>query len=232
MKRLAFVACVAAAASAVAADATWYDAGTGIWDLTALNWNGGADAWTAGDKAVFAGTGGVVTVEGEVDASGIAFNSSNYVVNATAGSWITNSAAQAYFGMTVAEGQTATLNANLRMSGATFRKYGKGDHFEINIEYCTCPSLEGKCLILADPMLATGSSILLAYGKLVEQGGEPACTHFVCPIASRYAVEDLSKTLPDSVTLWVAAIDEELTSHSYIVPGLGDAGDLAFGEKL
>ena len=126
MKRLAFVACVAAAASAVAADATWYDAGTGIWDLTALNWNGGADAWTAGDKAVFAGTGGVVTVEGEVDASGIAFNSSNYVVNATAGSWITNSAAQAYFGMTVAEGKTATINANLRMNGATFRKYGKG----------------------------------------------------------------------------------------------------------
>ena len=115
---------------------------------------------------------------------------------------------------------------------AAFRKYGKGDHFEINIEYCTCPSTEGKCLILADPMLATGSSILLAYGKLVEQGGEPASTHFVCPIASRYAVEDLSKTLPDSVTLWVAAIDEELTSHSYIVPGLGDAGDLAFGSKL
>ena len=121
------VSCVAAvAASAVAADATWYDDGTGIWDLTALNWNGGADAWTAGDKAVFAGTGGVVTVDGKVDVSGITFNASNYVVNATAGSWITNSAAQAYFGMTVAEGQTATLNANLRMSGATFRKYGKG----------------------------------------------------------------------------------------------------------
>ena len=121
------VSCVAAVAvSAAAADATWYDDGTGIWDLTALNWNGGTSAWTAGDKAVFAGTGGVVTVEGEVEASGITFNSSNYVVNATAGSWITNSAAQAYFGMTVAEGQKATLNANLRMSGATFRKYGRG----------------------------------------------------------------------------------------------------------
>ena len=127
MKKTLLIGCVAAvAASAAAADATWYDDGTGIWDLTALNWNGGVDAWTAGDKAVFSGTGGVVTVEGVVDASGITFNSSNYVVNATAGSWITNSAEQAHFDVTVAEGKTATLNANMRMSGATFRKYGKG----------------------------------------------------------------------------------------------------------
>ena len=115
---------------------------------------------------------------------------------------------------------------------AAFRKYGKGDYFEIRADYCTCPSLEGKVLILADTMLATGSSIEIGIQKLLQEGGEPSHIHLVCPIASRYAVEHLSKTLGDNCTLWVAAVDEELTSHSYIVPGLGDAGDLAFGEKL
>ncbi|MBP5689952.1 MAG: uracil phosphoribosyltransferase [Bacteroidales bacterium] len=115
---------------------------------------------------------------------------------------------------------------------AAFRKYGKGDWFEIKIDYCTTPTLEGKALVIADTMLATGASIEIAYNKLREEGGEPVHTHFVCPIASRYAVEYLQKKLPSNTTLWVAAIDEELTSHSYIVPGLGDAGDLAFGEKL
>lgn len=115
---------------------------------------------------------------------------------------------------------------------AAFRKYGKGDWFEIKIDYCTTPSLEGKALVIADTMLATGASIEIAYNKLREEGGEPVHTHFVCPIASRYAVEYLQKKLPANTTLWVAAIDEELTSHSYIVPGLGDAGDLAFGDKL
>ena len=115
---------------------------------------------------------------------------------------------------------------------AAFRKYGKGDHFRIHIEYCTCPSIEGKHLVLADTMLATGASIELALNRLIEDGGQPCHTHLVCPISSRYAVEYLQKKLGDEVTLWTAAIDEELTSHSYIVPGLGDAGDLAFGEKL
>lgn len=115
---------------------------------------------------------------------------------------------------------------------AAFRKYGKGDYFEIKIDYCTTPEITGKTLIIADTMLATGSSIEIAYNKLLEEGGEPAHTHLVCPIASRYAIEYLEKKLPANVTLWVAAIDEELTSHSYIVPGLGDAGDLAFGGKL
>ena len=115
---------------------------------------------------------------------------------------------------------------------AAFRKYGKGDWFEIRADYCTTPALEGKTLILCDTMLATGSSIDIAYGKLVEEGGNPIHTHLVCPIASAYAVDTLTKRYDDNVTLWVAAIDEELTSHSYIVPGLGDAGDLAFGGKL
>ena len=115
---------------------------------------------------------------------------------------------------------------------AAFRKYGAGDYFEIRADYCTTPSLEGKTLILADTMLATGSSIEVAIDKLRQEGGEPIAIHLVCPIASTYAVDHLSKIFGDEVTLWVAAVDEELTSHSYIVPGLGDAGDLAFGDKL
>lgn len=113
---------------------------------------------------------------------------------------------------------------------AAYRKYHKGEDFHIEIEYASTPNLEGKVLILADTMLATGSSLAIAYDRL-RDSGEPVHTHFVCPIASAYAVEYLQKHIPDQVTLWVAAIDEELTSRSYIVPGLGDAGDLAFGEK-
>ena len=115
---------------------------------------------------------------------------------------------------------------------AAYRKYGKDNKFDIKLEYCTCPSIDGKVLIIADTMLATGASLVLAYHKLIEDG-TPSATHFVCPIASRYGVEYLSKNLPHKdVTLWVGAIDEELTNKSYIVPGLGDAGDLAFGDKL
>ena len=114
---------------------------------------------------------------------------------------------------------------------AAYRKYDKGEDFHINIEYASTPDLEGKTLILADTMLATGASLELAYKRLCEDG-QPAYTHLVCPVASAYAVEYLQKHLPsEGITLWVAAIDEELTSHSYIVPGLGDAGDLAYGTK-
>ena len=114
---------------------------------------------------------------------------------------------------------------------AAYRKYDKGEDFHINIEYASTPDLEGKTLILADTMLATGASLELAYKRLCEEG-QPSYTHLVCPVASAYAVEYLQKHLPsEGITLWVAAIDEELTSHSYIVPGLGDAGDLAYGTK-
>ena len=114
---------------------------------------------------------------------------------------------------------------------AAYRKYDKGEDFHINIEYCSTPDLTGKTLILADTMLATGASLEIAYKRLCDEG-EPKHTHLVCPIASAYAVEYLKKHLPaDKVTLWVATIDEELTSHSYIFPGLGDAGDLAYGTK-
>lgn len=115
---------------------------------------------------------------------------------------------------------------------AAYRKYGKDNKFTIQFEYASTPDLNGKILIIADTMLATGSSLVLAYQKLCESG-EPAHTHLVCPIASEQSLGYLSKHLPHKkVTLWVAAIDQELTNKSYIVPGLGDAGDLAFGDKL
>ena len=115
---------------------------------------------------------------------------------------------------------------------AAYRKYGKDNKFTIQVEYASTPTIDGKTLIIADTMLATGSSLVLAYQKLCESG-EPAHTHIVCPIASEQSLGYLSKHLPHKkVTLWIAAVDQELTNKSYIVPGLGDAGDLAFGEKL
>ena len=114
---------------------------------------------------------------------------------------------------------------------ATFRKYGAGDYFEMRVDYCMTPSLEGKTLVLADTMIATGTSIEVCIDKLIEEGGNPAAIHLITPIASTYAVEQLSMRYGDNVSLWVAAVDEEITGRSYIVPGLGDAGDLAYGGK-
>ncbi len=115
---------------------------------------------------------------------------------------------------------------------AAYRKYGKDNKFTVQIEYISSPSIEGKILVIADSMLATGSSLVLAYEKLCEKG-EPAHTHIVCPVASEFSLGYLSKHLPHKkVTLWVAAVDEELTNKSFIVPGIGDAGDLAYGNKL
>lgn len=114
---------------------------------------------------------------------------------------------------------------------AAYRKYGKDNKFTIQIEYTSSPGLQGKVLILADTMMATGSSLVLTYNKLCENA-TPLHTHLVCPIVSADGIEYLSKHLPHKkVTLWVGAIDEELTIKSYIVPGLGDAGDLAYGSK-
>lgn len=112
-----------------------------------------------------------------------------------------------------------------------YRKHSKGKAFKAVIEYVNAPDLTDKVLILADTMLATGISLEKAYERLLENG-VPSHTHFVCPLSSVYAVEHLQKRfMNENITLWVAAIDEELTSQSYIVPGLGDAGDLAYGKK-
>ena len=96
----------------------------------------------------------------------------------------------------------------------------------------TSPVIEDKILILSDPMLATGSTIYLTYQELVQQKGTPKYCHIVSPIASREGYEFLCRKLPQKgISIWLGAIDEELTTKSYIVPGLGDAGNLAYGDK-
>jgi uracil phosphoribosyltransferase len=115
---------------------------------------------------------------------------------------------------------------------SAYRKYGKDNKFSIQIEHISCPSIDKKVLVICDPMLATGASIALVYNVLLKKG-QPSHTHIVAPIASREGVDYIIKHMfPENVTLWVGAIDEELTLKSYIIPGLGDAGDLAYGSKI
>lgn len=102
--------------------------------------------------------------------------------------------------------------------------------FDIKIEYLSSPSLENRTVILCDPMLATGGSMVLAYKALLEKG-KPKHVHIVSAIASREGLEYCQRHLPKNTTIWIAGLDEELTAQAYIVPGLGDAGDLAFGGK-
>lgn len=114
---------------------------------------------------------------------------------------------------------------------SAYRKHQKGDDFTIELEYVSCPLLAGKVLILSDPMLATGASMLITYKELLKYG-EPLHTHIVSIIASTQGIDYLKDYIPeDKFTLWVGAIDQELTAKAYIVPGLGDAGDLAYGYK-
>jgi uracil phosphoribosyltransferase len=114
---------------------------------------------------------------------------------------------------------------------SAYREHRKDDDFAIQIEYVSCPDIENRVLILSDPMLATGHSMVSSYKALLNHG-KPAHTHFVSVVSSVQGVEYLKRMLPKSgTTIWVAAIDDELTAQGYIVPGLGDAGDLAFGVK-
>lgn len=113
---------------------------------------------------------------------------------------------------------------------SAYRKYDADYNFDIHIEYIASPNLDDKVLILTDPMLATGGSMELAYEALLTKG-TPAKLHVVSVIASRQAIEYLEEKLPENTTIWVGAVDEFLDQHKYIVPGLGDCGDLAFGEK-
>lgn len=113
---------------------------------------------------------------------------------------------------------------------SAYRKQHKDGTFEINLEYVSCPNLEGKVLILADPMLATGASMGLTLETLL-QYGTPSKVHLVTAIAATPGLNHIQRYFPDA-SVWMGALDEELTAKSYIVPGLGDAGDLAFGEKV
>lgn len=116
---------------------------------------------------------------------------------------------------------------------SAYRKYKeKGDKFDVLVEYLASPDINGKTLIIVDPMLATGSSMELGYRALLNNG-TPARIHVASVIASQQAVDYVAKVFPQyNTTIWTASIDPEINSHSYIVPGLGDAGDLAFGVKI
>lgn len=113
---------------------------------------------------------------------------------------------------------------------SAYRKEHKDGSFEIELEYVSCPKLDDAVLILADPMLATGSSMVLA-ARALEEYGTPREMHLVAAIGARLGVDYCLRELPEA-HIWLGSLDEELTAKSYIVPGLGDAGDLSYGEKL
>lgn len=112
---------------------------------------------------------------------------------------------------------------------SAYRKHDAEGSFEISLDYISCPDLEGRILILSDPMLATGSSLVKSIQFLRDEG-EPASIHIVVAIAATVGLEYVRREIP-TATIWCGDIDEELTAKGYIVPGLGDAGDLAYGSK-
>lgn len=113
---------------------------------------------------------------------------------------------------------------------SAYRKHHKDGSFEIKVEYLSSPSLDDKVLILCDPMLATGQSMYLTYKAMLAMG-KPKHVHIVSVISSMEGLDYIKSRMPENSTIWLGAVDDELTVKSYIVPGLGDAGDLAYGTK-
>lgn len=113
---------------------------------------------------------------------------------------------------------------------SAYRKHHRDGTFEINLEYVSCPDLNNRIVIISDPMLATGSSLVKTIEYLKDEGS-PQQIHFVCAIACTVGIEYIRREAPE-VVIWCGDIDDELTAKGYIVPGLGDAGDLAFGSKM
>jgi uracil phosphoribosyltransferase len=113
---------------------------------------------------------------------------------------------------------------------SAYRKHNKDGSFEISLDYVSCPELENRVVIISDPMLATGSSLVKTIHFLKAEG-KPSAIHIVAAIACTVGIEYVKREEP-SVTIWCGDIDDELTAKGYIVPGLGDAGDLAFGTKV
>jgi uracil phosphoribosyltransferase len=113
---------------------------------------------------------------------------------------------------------------------SAYRKHNPNGGFDIEIEYLGAPSCEGRILVLVDPMLATGASMVAAYKALCSDG-TPKQLHVICAIASPEGVKYAQQELPEGTTFWIGAIDEGLDQNDYIVPGLGDAGDLSYGPK-
>ena len=116
---------------------------------------------------------------------------------------------------------------------SAYRMYTNREHTEVGVhtEYMAAPSVKGKTLIIADPMLATGGSMAASYEALLKTG-KPRQVHIACVIAAPEGIEVLSQAVADDTTLWCAAIDPGMNEHKYIVPGFGDCGDLCYGEKL
>jgi uracil phosphoribosyltransferase len=114
---------------------------------------------------------------------------------------------------------------------SAFRKHTTPEEFEIYVEYLASPQLDGRTWIISDPMLATGSSMVTVYKALLKSG-KPSKVYIVSAIATPDAIDLIKRNFPENTEIWVGAIDTELTAQSYIVPGLGDAGDLAFGVKV
>jgi uracil phosphoribosyltransferase len=113
---------------------------------------------------------------------------------------------------------------------SAFRKHNKDGTFDISLDYVSCPDLENRVVIISDPMLATGSSLVKTIQFLREEG-HPSAIHVVVAIACTVGIEYVHRSEP-GVKIWCGAIDDELTAKGFIVPGLGDAGDLAFGNKV
>ncbi len=134
-------------------------------------------------------------------------------------------------GLPIHQGFLNVLDTAENIFITAYRKYEKDGSFQISFENISGPCVTDKDVILVDPMLATGASMVLAY-KAILQKGEPHHTHIVSIIASKEGLDYLQRNLTGKkVTIWVGAIDDHLTSKAYIVPGLGDAGDLAYGCK-
>jgi uracil phosphoribosyltransferase len=114
---------------------------------------------------------------------------------------------------------------------SAFRRHKKDGTFSINIEYASVTEIENKVVVLCDTMLASGSSMVLAYRELISHG-KPRHTHIVAAVASVEGIEYVKKNISKKdISVWIGAVDDEMTAQSYIVPGLGDAGDLAYGKK-
>jgi uracil phosphoribosyltransferase len=114
---------------------------------------------------------------------------------------------------------------------SAYRKHHKGEAgFEVEVEYLSSPSIEDRVVVISDPMLASGRSMVLVYKALMRMG-KPKAVHIVSVIASTEGMEYAQRHLPSGTHYWIGAIDEEMTAEAYIVPGLGDAGDLAYGNK-
>lgn len=134
-------------------------------------------------------------------------------------------------GLAMHQGLLDFFDAGQNAFVSIYRKFEKSEKSKVRVKYISCPDLNGKTLILADPMLATGISAVHAWNEL-QTYGKPEHTHFAVILASQEGVVHLKRSIPqEHFTLWVGAIDDELTAQAYIVPGLGDAGDLAYGSK-